>query len=166
MPPTPIHPAVPWLAYARWPAAFSFWALTFGSMSPDLEVHVARGLMHSLLGVVTVDALVTVLAVWLAAPPLVRWADRRWPGTDVLRFAGQDLRRDPRNLGTLYTSAAFGALTHVLVDLPTHANNPLFWPWGNSLTIVPFADQLWYDVVTTALWLGFFVIAVRAFWRR
>jgi len=106
VPATPLHASVPWLAYARWPAAFSFWALTLGSMVPDLEVPIvwaatgdltaARGAMHSVVGVLTLNAAITVVAVWLLVPPLLRWVDRTWPGTDILRFAGRDLRRDPR----------------------------------------------------------------------
>ena len=98
MPLTPIHPAVPWIAYARRPSAFSFWALTIGAMSPDLEVIAiwiatgdlsrARGPMHSLLGAFTIDAFVTVLAVVFLVPHVVRWVDRTWRGTDMLRFAG------------------------------------------------------------------------------
>ena len=177
MPATPLHASVPWLAYARWPAAFSFWALTLGSMVPDLEVPVmwtatgdltaARGPMHSVIGVLTLNAAVTVLAVWLLVPPLLRWVDRTWPGTDILRFAGRDLRRDPRDLATLYASAAFGGLTHVLVDIPTHSYNPLWWPWQTGpLNLVPFSDQLWYDLLTTGLWIVFFALVFRAYWRR
>lgn len=175
---TPFHPAVPWLPYARWPAAFSFWALTLGSMVPDLEVplvfgltgdiHIARGLMHSVLGVLTVNALITALAVWFLVPRILRWCDRTWPDRpEVLRFAGQDLRRDPRDWVTVYTSAAFGGLTHILADIPTHSYNPVWWPWQvGPLNLVPFSDAPWYDAVTTAVWLALFVLVFRAFWRR
>ena len=177
MPLTPFHAAVPWLAYVRWPALLSFWALTLGAMVPDLEVPVyfaafgdiyeARGPMHSLIGAVTIDAAVAALAVWILVPPVTRWIDRKWPGTDILTFAGQDLRKDRRDLGAVYGSAALGALTHVVVDVPTHGYNPLFWPWQETpLKIVPYADELWYDVVTSILWIAFFVIVFRAYWRR
>ena len=177
MPLTPFHASVPWLAYVRRPAAFSFWALTLGAMMPDLEVlplfalspdiYAARGPMHSLVGALTFDAALTVLAVIVLFPPAIRWFERRWPGSDVFRFAGQDLRSDPRGLLTLYGSAVLGGLTHVLVDLPTHRYNPLLWPWqAGPLTLVPFADELWWDLVTGALWLAFFVLMMRAHWRR
>jgi len=146
-------------------------------MVPDLEVvpmflvsgdiYIARGLMHSLLGALTIDAAVTVVAVWLLVPRLIRWVDRRWPGTHILTFAGQDLRRDPRDLPTLYASAAFGALTHVLVDVLNHAYNPVLWPWQKGpLNLLPFSDQLWYDLFTIAIWSVFLVVMMRKFWRR
>lgn len=177
MPLTPFHAVVPWLPYLRWPAAFSFWALTLGAMVSDLEVlplmaltgdvHLARGPMHSIVGVLTVNAAVAVLAAWLLLPPVLRWVQTRWPDPRLLRFAGQDLRRDPRDLPTLYASAVFGGLTHVLVDIPTHAYNPLWWPWQTvPLTLVPFADALWWDALTTALWLVAFLAVFLAYWRR
>ncbi len=177
MPLTPFHAAIPWLAYVRRPAAFSFWALTLGAMMPDLEViplfvftpdiYHARGPMHSLLGALTFDAALTVLAVLVLFPPALRWLDRRWSGTDVFRFAGQDLRADPRGLRTLYGSAVLGGLTHVVVDVPSHAYNPLLWPVSaEPFKLVPFSDELWWDVVTGALWLAFFLLMMRAYWRR
>lgn len=177
MPATPLHALVPWLPYARWPGAFSFWAVTIGAMVSDLEVppllalggdvYLARGPMHSVVGVLTVNAALTILAVYVLVPPAMRWVERRWPGRGLLRFAGQDLRADPRGLGTVYASAAFGGLTHALVDLPTHAFNPLWWPWQTSpLTLVPFADEPWWDLLTTALWLAAFAAVFLRFWRR
>lgn len=168
---------MPWLAYARWPASFSFWALTVGALVPDLEVlplllvtdvHHGRALMHSVPGVLTVNAIVSVLAVRIVIPRLMRWYDRKWPDhPEGLRFAGRDLRNDPTDLGTLYASAALGGITHVLVDIPTHSYNPLWWPWQvGPLNVVPFSDALWYDVITTVAWLAFFAVVVRAFWRR
>ena len=177
MPLTPFHAAVPWLAYVRWSARLSFWALTIGAMVPDLEVPVyfalfgdiyeARGPMHSLIGAVTIDAGLAALAVWILVPPVLRRIDRAWPGTDMLRFAGHDLRKDRRDAPAVYGSAALGALTHVIVDVPTHGYNPLIWPWQQGpFKVVPFADELWYDVVTSVLWVAFFVLVLRAFWRR
>ena len=146
-------------------------------MVPDLEVPVyfalfgdiyeARGPMHSLIGAVTIDAGLAALAVWILVPPVLRRIDRAWPGTDMLRFAGHDLRKDRRDAPAVYGSAALGALTHVIVDVPTHGYNPLIWPWQQGpFKVVPFADELWYDVVTSVLWVAFFVLVLRAFWRR
>ena len=177
MPLTPLHPVPVWLPYVRWPRAFSFWALTFGSMANDLEYVFAflttghlthgRGIMHSVLGVLTINALATIVFVYLFVPPFLRWVERRWPTRpDLFRFAGQDLRRDPRDLLTVYTCAAFGGLTHILIDLPTHGYNPLLWPWQQvPLKILPFADDpLWtilagIPVLLALLWL------IRRYWR-
>lgn len=177
MPATPFHAVVAWLPYLRWPRAFSFWALTLGAMVPDLEVpvalvltgdiHVARGPMHSVVGVLTLNAAIAVLAVWFLVPPAIRWARRRWPNPRLWRFAGQDLLRDPRDAATLYTCAALGGLTHILVDVPTHAYNPVWWPWQTGpLTLVPFADELWWDVLTSILWFAAFVAVFLWYWRR
>ena len=147
---------------------FSFWALTLGSMTPDLEVipiflgigdiYVARGPLHSVLGVLTWNALITVLAVRYVFPPVLRNLRKRWPDPSWLRFAGQDLREDPGRMVVLYTSAVIGGLTHVFVDLPTHIYNPLAWPWQTgSLQVLSFAIEPWWQAVTSLVWGGAFV---------
>ncbi|MBI4416519.1 MAG: DUF4184 family protein [Euryarchaeota archaeon] len=177
MPLTPFHAVVPWLPYARWPRAFSFWSLTLGAMVSDVEVlpawalvgdiHLARGPMHSVFGVLTINAAITVVAVRFLVPPALRWFQRRWPNPGLLRFAGQDLRNDPQDFATIYSSAALGGLTHIIADIPTHTNNPVWWPWQTDpLALVPFADELWWDAMTTVAWLLVFLVVVRAYWRR
>jgi len=177
VPPTPLHAAIPLLPYVRWPRAFSFWALTIGAMVNDLEVvplwilvgdiYQSRGLMHSVLGVLTLNAVITAVATLYFVPPAMRWFDRRWREPRVFRFAGQDLHRDPRDLPTVYASAALGGLTHILVDIPTHAYNPVWWPWQTvSLKIVPYADELWWDIVAGIPVLLLFGWLMYAYWRR
>ena len=177
MPLTPFHLTFPWIPYARWSRLFSFWAASWGAMVPDIEVvpmflvsrdvYVARGIMHSVLGVLTVNALVTVLIVQLVMPRVLRWTQRMWSDPSHLRFAGQDLRKDPKGLPTLYTSAAFGGLTHILIDIPVHSYNPILWPWQTvPFNILPFTDQLWWDALTGAIFFVAFLATAARFWRR
>ena len=178
MPPTPLHPILPWIVYVRWPRSLSFWALSVGSMVNDLEYLIAwpltgdlsggRGIMHSILGVLTINAILAVLIVRFLVPRVLAWAARRWPESpEIFLFAGQDLRRDPRDWLTLYTCAAFGSLTHLLIDLPTHAANPLWWPWQQvPLTLLPFADDLWWDALAGIPVLAAFASFLWRYWRR
>src|SRR5213594_3498350 len=102
MPLTPLHAAIPWMPYVRWPTAFSFWALTLGSMVNDLEfvllllasgdLYQSRGFMHSVLGVLTVNAALVVVITLYVVPPAMRWFARRFKEPRIFRFAGQDLR--------------------------------------------------------------------------
>ena len=178
MPLTPLHPVGPWIPHVRWPRAFSFWAITIGSMVSDLEflpllllsrtLEGSRGFMHSLLGVLTLNALITVLAVRSLVPPVLRWAGRRWPSSpEIFQFAGQDVRKDPRDWLTLYTSATFGGLTHLLIDLPTHAYNPWLWPWQTvPFSILPFADDPWWDILAGIPVLLALAWILWRYWRR
>lgn len=177
MPLTPFHAAIPWIAYVRWPRAFSFWALTIGAMVNDLEfiptwalsgdVETSRGLMHSVLGVLTLNAAMTVFATLYLVPPVMHWFDRRWPNHRLFLFAGQDLHRDPRDLLTVYTCAAFGGLTHLLVDLPTHTLNPVWWPWQTDpLNILPFSGDFLWQIGAGIPPLLLFVWLMYAYWRR
>ena len=161
-----------------WPRFFSFWAITIGSVVNDLEfvpllilsrsLAGSRGFMHSVLGVLTLNALITVLAVRFLVPPALRWAGRRWPESPrIFLFAGQDLRKDPRDWLTLYTSAAFGGLTHLIIDLPTHGYNPWLWPWQTvPFSILPFADDPWWDILAGIPVLLALVWMLWRFWRR
>ncbi|HKZ62885.1 MAG TPA: DUF4184 family protein [Thermoplasmata archaeon] len=177
MPLTPFHAAIPWIPYVKWPRAFSFWGLTLGAMVSDLEVapiwalsgdiFQSRGLMHSVLGVLSVNAVITMIATLYIVPPVMRWFDRRGRDFRIFRFAGQDLHADPKDLTTVYASAVLGGLTHILIDIPTHSYNPVFWPAQvGPLNVVPFADQLWWDVVAGVPPLLLFAWMMYALWRR
>ncbi|HET7823087.1 MAG TPA: DUF4184 family protein [Ornithinibacter sp.] len=114
----------------RLPAA----ALVIGSMTPDYPWFLTRGrtagFSHSLLGVVTVDLAVGLLAV-------VLW--RRWaqaPVRDLVpRLVGERLPRPPglvpRDLPWAALGVVLGALTHVVWDSFTHAGR-----WG--VEVVPW----------------------------
>jgi len=111
----------------RLPAA----ALVIGSMAPDYPWFLTRGrtagLSHSLLGIVTVDLAVGLLAfvVWR------RWAQA--PVRDLVpRVVGERLPRPPglagRDLPWAAVAVVLGALTHVVWDSFTHAGR-----WGVDL---------------------------------
>lgn len=131
------------------------------------DIYRARGIMHSVVGVLTLNAVITVLAVFYAVPPAMRWFDRRWREPRIFRFAGQDLHADPRDLPTVYASAALGGLTHILIDIPLHSYNPVWWPWQTvPLNVVPFADMAWWDMVGGIPPLLLFAWMMYRHWRR
>lgn len=128
-----------------------------GPMVPDLEVlpmmfvetasgH-ARGLMHSYLGALTFDVLVTMLFVFFIIPPIGIWMKRRSKEKWHL-FAGVDVTRPPKDLMWALASALIGTVSHVTIDLFTHTYNPIFWP--NNLQ-VEYNIILFDDVLTSTL---------------
>ena len=131
------------------------------------DIYHARGLMHSVVGVLTLNALITMLATLFLVPPSMRWVERRWRESRIFRFAGQDLHHDPRDLPTLYASAALGGLTHVLIDIPLHSYTPLWWPWQTGpLNVVRFADEAWWDILGGIPFLLLFAGMMYRYWRR
>lgn len=124
MPFTPSH-VVAILPFARTPLAPA--ALAIGAMTPDipyfLPVNADRNLTHSLVGAVTVDLLVGLVAfaLWvllLRAPVLdysPAWLRERMAPTARWRVRGVVV-------STLLVVAAIelGILTHLLLDLFTH----------------------------------------------
>src|SRR6478609_5937229 len=147
----------------RLPAA----ALVIGSMAPDYPWFLTRGrtagLSHSLLGIVTVDLAVGLLAfvVWR------RWAQA--PVRDLVpRVVGERLPRPPglagRDLPWAAVAVVLGALTHVVWDSFTHAGR-----WGVDL--LPYLQEghhgvagwVWAQDVSSLV--GLLVVVGWSVWR-
>ena len=151
MPLSPLHLGFAWPVWLLNRRKLHFMSLSFGAMVPDLEVipmmllnsegERARGLLHSLLGAITIDLLIVMFIVLFVVPPIGRWvksvSKERWH-----IFAGVDVTRAPTNLGWALGSALIGTLSHVLIDTFTHEYNPLFWPYRTGLDYhwMPFQD--------------------------
>jgi len=153
MPLTPIHLGFAWPVWMLKRNKLHFMSLSFGAMVPDLEVlpmmfmetasgH-ARGLMHSFLGALTFDVLVTMLFVLFVVPPIGRWVKRRSKEKWHI-FAGVDVTLPPRDLGWALVSAYIGTISHVTIDMFTHTYNPIFWPYDLQVNhnIILFGDVL------------------------
>jgi hypothetical protein len=131
----PLHPAFVWLLRLNPSLPFSFAALTVGSLVPDLELVIAyvagasvfcgvnfpceaepdRLVLHSLLGAVTIDVVLTIIFVKLIG--LLR--------PERLGINGF---RNVRINAWFCVSAAVGSISHILVDWFHHQANPIFWP--------------------------------------
>jgi membrane-bound metal-dependent hydrolase YbcI (DUF457 family) len=175
MPVTPLHYSVAYLI-GKVKIGFVLPALVVGSMIPDLEVFAAivsgglippRGLMHSLVGAVTVDAFLAVLVTVFLYPLLVSW---------IFKLEKKDAAEKCRFSGMLLLSAFVGTLSHVLIDATNHEYNPLLFPfnsesfdalvlWGNWVLAAIIAQSVLLMVL-----LVIFVYEVRkgtrGFWKR
>ncbi|THA46684.1 DUF4184 family protein [Streptomyces sp. A1136] len=135
-----VLPAVRRTGRARGPLLAS--ALVLGSFAPDTFYFldaIVQGVMgygdftHSLLGVVTADAALTVAlaACWLLLrEPLIALLPRAWQGRAYSFLRGEDWRagrRGPALALRFYLSAVLGSLTHVVWDSFTHLDR-----WGTN----------------------------------
>ena len=171
MPFTPFHVIAVWPLYTRWPKRWDLLALSFGSVMSDLEVitvypifqtwESGRGIMHSLLGVFTVNLLLAVLAGRYLAPWLATRLDRRFPGKGRRLFAGHDVVNDRKSWPVTIGSAIFGGLTHLGLDLFMHVDTPIFWPWRTE-----YIRALPFEIVVNPVWnIGIeIVVAIPFFW--
>lgn len=151
MPLSPLHLGFAWPVWLLNRKKLHFMSLSFGAMVPDLEVIPmmllnaeggrGRGLMHSLLGAVTIDILVVMFIVLFIVPPVGRWVKSRSKEKWHI-FAGVDVTLAPTNLGWALLSALIGTVSHVIIDVFTHDYNPLFWPYRTGLDYnwMPFPD--------------------------
>ena len=177
MPFTAFHPALLWLLWMKFPRRIDFVALTVGAVIPDLfEPFIALGLVdpswpvdrdwtHSLLGALTLDAVLALAATFLVARPLLAWADRRWPSGLWSRFAGLEFRRRA-SWGVTLLSLWAGTLSHVLIDVPFHAEVRLFRPLGPEILLFHFQSQWVADLVSTVLFGPPFVVILYWYWWR
>ncbi|MFE7093570.1 DUF4184 family protein [Streptomyces erythrochromogenes] len=135
-----VLPAIRRTGRARGPLVAS--AMVLGSFAPDtfyftdavVEGFMAYGdVTHSLLGVFTLDAVLTAVLVgaWLLLrEPLVALLPGRWQGRVHTFLRGEEWRsrrRLPALAAWFYVSAVAGSLTHVLWDSFTHMDR-----WGTN----------------------------------
>ena len=144
MPLTPFHLGFAWPVWFLNRKKLHFMSLSLGAMVPDLEVPFmtlftsefahARGIMHSILGALTIDILIALLIVYFFVPPIGRWIKRRSKEKWHI-FAGVDVTRAPTDPLWALASAGIGTLSHVFIDLFTHEYNPIYWPYMTGMDI-------------------------------
>ncbi|MGI0014198.1 MAG: DUF4184 family protein [Nitrososphaera sp.] len=149
MPFTPLHIAFAWPLKMKF-KALNFASLTVGAMVPDFEpiayailgIYPDRLLMHSLVGALSVDVVLTIVILKLLT---------------LLNFGKVGIHRlaNPNLFSrTLILSASVGSLSHVLVDSLHHDHNPLLWPLGPTYFTGPmvliFGNPLATNIVSLA----------------
>jgi len=176
VPVTPLHVVGAWAFYFATGKRGSLVAISLGSILVDIEVPIywaltgfdpwhSRGVLHSILGTLTVNVLLTFVTMRFVLPPFWRWCEKRWPNRRVYTFAGVDLRRDAPGPWTLYLSAAAGSLSHLWLDLPTHSFNPLLWPeTSDPLNLVPFSEDPPWEIGVNVALLVIFLLLLRRYW--
>ena len=132
---TPLHIAFVWPLKPR-VRKLNFAALTVGAIIPDIEPLVAwmfgwsvfcgwdypcslapdRLILHSIVGALTIDAILTIVFVKMIGKIGVeRWGIHGFTNVKID--------------AALFVSAAIGSLSHVFVDCLHHSANPIFWPF-------------------------------------
>ena len=129
-----------------------------GSIIPDVEVPIlflsglemqtGHGALHSILGALTVDVLLTVLAVILVYPTLAGLWEGRF-GSRWLHFAGVDVGNIEKLPVAAY-SGFTGILMHISLDYLTHTTMPYAWPFRLPIETMPIGRESWWLVVVNA----------------
>ena len=173
-----LHWPTVWPFFKWRPAAFNFFALSIGAIIPDLECPFlfpfvsdrwhARLVMHSLLGAVTVDLLITLaLTLWLV-PPFLKWLDRRTANKRLFIFAGVDLRQHKTSMAAVAGSALLGSVSHVLLDVLHHPFNPLTFPFSQyyGFNLVLFNDLTLSGIIMQGSMLVLLPLMLYFWWWR
>ena len=135
MPFTPMHYPVGY-GLSKVDRRLSFPGLIVGSVIPDVEVLVLffffpnlldHLVLHSLVGVLTLGTLIAVFVTRFLYPPII---------AGLFGVDREQLDDACKITPSLVFSCMVGALFHILVDIPMHWFNPVFWPWVDPLDIV------------------------------
>jgi len=163
MPLTPLHLAPAWAVFLTSRRKWSFAGLSVGSVIPDVEIPIlfatgidtqtGHGVMHSLLGALTIDVLVALFAIYLLYPTLAGWCEGRF-GTRWVHFGGVDVG-DIDRFHRVVTGVYVGVILHITLDFLTHAQMPYLWPYAGPVTTFSFALDLgWMTLVNSILLVG------------
>ena len=159
----------------KYPKKIDGTAICLSAFVPDLEFLVSpfvpfpfRHVTHSLLGVLIWGTPITILLTFLfcryIGPKISEMVKKERKLYRVAIYFGLDelhhlknKKFDRRFYFVAFYSALFGGLTHVLIDLPAHRYNELFFPWALYLIpdifrlpvfelhrIIPLYEILWY----------------------
>lgn len=131
-------------------------ALIVGSVVPDVEPFVgfatngrlpSRGLMHSVLGAVTLDTFLALLVTMFLYPMIVSW---------IFKLEKREVAEKCRFSVMLVLSAFIGCLSHVLIDSTMHEYNPLFYPFMTESfdAFVLMSDWFLASVIVHSVLLG------------
>jgi len=152
-------------------------ALIVGSFIPDLEPFVSlltgerlvppRGLMHSLLGAVTVDTFLAVLVTIFLYPMLVSW---------IFKLEKNIVAEKCHFSSMLVFSALFGCMSHVLIDATSHEYNPFLYPFVtesfdalvlmNNWLLASAIVQIAFLILLLLILIREFTRGRKEFWRR
>ena len=132
---TPLHVAFVWVLKPRF-RKLHFAALTVGAVIPDVEPLIAwmfgwsvfcgwdfpcsiapdRLILHSIMGAITVDVILTIILVKMIE---ILRVER----VGIYGFTNVKIN------AAFLASAAIGSLSHVFVDWLHHPANPILWPF-------------------------------------
>lgn len=176
MPLTPLHYVAAY-AFNKIKLGLTFPALIIGSVIADLEpifggltggrLISPRGIMHSLLGTITLNTFFAILIVMSIYPILTAWIFR----------IDRKLVADKYHFSTMLVfSALIGTLSHLFIDTTMHDYNPLFYPFTTQSfnALILFGNWLpasiLVHIVLFASLIAIFVYELRkgtqGFWKR
>ncbi len=154
------HQAPALLIKLKYPNRFDGTALCISTFIPDIDVIIdfflpfsIRGITHSLLGLILwtipLTIILTIVFSRYIGPLCATIAKKESVLFKPLRYFGIDEWSNLKNKSynsrfflVAFYSALIGGLTHLLLDLPSHAEIKLFYPW----IILQSPDFLLYTI--------------------
>ena len=141
----------------KYPHKFDGTALCLSTFLPDLNVifepffpYSFRDITHSLFGLIIWTLPLTIIMTIIFSKYLSSFLANIAKNSRILTYFGIDQlgylkekRYNRKFFKIAFYSAIIGGLTHLLLDLPSHENIELFWPW----VIFQSPDFLLYSII-------------------
>ncbi len=174
MPGPPFHYPIANLFY-RLNQRFSLPGLIVGAVFPDVEVPIIilvygtnvpnRLVLHSLLGAATLGTLLATAFTMLLYAPII---------TRIFRFDRLKVRERCRFSSGLVLSCLAWNISHVLLDIPNHPYNPIFWPFPPYAVGSPLAPlvggignaSIIMETLLVLLFIALFWRTRKGFWEK
>lgn len=133
-----LHFVFVWPLFVYRPNKFNFFGLSFGAIIADLEVPFlflfvadpweARSIMHSLLGALTINLIIVILATIYLVPIVLRYMDKKTENKKIFIFGRSDLREHKTTTTVVLYSGLIGTVSHLFLDALHHPYNPITFP--------------------------------------
>jgi hypothetical protein len=116
--------------------------------------------MHSLVGAVTINLLIVVLAVIFIVPVILKYMDKKIENKNYFLFSNVDLRMHKSSAMVTISSGLIGTVSHVLLDVFHHDFNPLTYPFEQyySFNLILFNDLFIANVLMNGITGVLFII--------
>ncbi|MHA1915897.1 MAG: DUF4184 family protein [Promethearchaeota archaeon] len=136
IPITPLHYPVAW-GLSKLNKRLVLPGLIVGSFIPDIEVPVLfiffngvlpdHLILHSLIGALTIGTIISILVTVILYPILASL---------IFRVDKMRIKEVCRLTPVLIFSCLLGNIFHILLDIPMHPFNPVFWPFIDPYAII------------------------------
>ena len=165
LPITPLHHPIAYFIY-KLDKQLRLPGLIVGSMFPDLEnlfIMLFLGadvpnrlVLHSIFGAATIGTIFAVIVTVKIYPNLV---------SSLFKVNKEQVKTKCKLSLGLVVSVLVGIMSHVLLDVTNHPNNPLFWPFSSSFVTSPiyFAlgptfGSLYMQIIMGVILVGLIVV--------
>lgn len=118
-----------------------------------------RLVTHSLLGAVTLNLFLGAIGAIIVLPAIIKFLRKRSDDPRTYTFAGVDIIKDRPGKAVILYSVLIGIISHLILDLFYHLDNPILYPLSDN-NLILFNDlKLTSTIFRIITVFGFLMLA-------